>query len=424
MAVSTELQGILDALSEPRLLIRPDYSVAYANRAFRRRFGIEAFEGRRCHELVFHELRPCAACGRVCPMDRAGVSGRPERTIERDFVPGGERFVELEAVPVTASDGAAVYFMEQVLVRDDPQSVYEREGIVMRSAAVKRTVAAIGRVAALEVPVLFCGPAGSGKARFARLLHENSRRAVHAFIKIDCSSLTDERFEDELLGRISAEGSARSGGLASNVGGTLYFDEIAALSSGMQRRLLALLETGFAREAGSERSVAVGWRILCGTSATNPEELVHAGRLRSDLWLRLCVAMIRIPGLRDRAEDLEDLARSILRRRMSGRSAVCRLAPAALEALRARPWPGNIRELECVLERASLVSADGEIRPEDLCEPLGGARFEPAAPSGCGGLERQVRAPETAETRRELARRLGISERTLYRRLKARKGQP
>ena len=108
MAVNTALQGILDALGEPRLLIRPDYSVAYANRAVRRRFGIEDFEGRRCHELVFHEFRPCSACGRICPMERAGLSGQPERTIERDFVPGGERFVELEAVPVPAPDGAAV----------------------------------------------------------------------------------------------------------------------------------------------------------------------------------------------------------------------------------------------------------------------------------------------------------------------------
>ena len=99
MAVNTALQGILDALGEPRLLIRPDYSVAYANRAFRRRFGIEDFEGRRCHELVFHEFRPCSACGRICPMERAGLSGQPERTIERDFVPGGERFVELGASP-------------------------------------------------------------------------------------------------------------------------------------------------------------------------------------------------------------------------------------------------------------------------------------------------------------------------------------
>lgn len=129
--------------------------MAYANRAFRRRFGIEDFEGRRCHELVFHEFRPCSACGRICPMERAGLSGQPERTIERDFVPGGERFVELEVVPVPAPDGAAVYFMEQVLVRDDPQSVREREGIVMHSAAVQQTVAAIGRVAASDVPVLF-----------------------------------------------------------------------------------------------------------------------------------------------------------------------------------------------------------------------------------------------------------------------------
>lgn len=427
MAVSTELQGILDALSEPRLLIRPDYSVAYANRAFRQRFGIQFCEGRSCHELVFHELHPCAACGRTCPLDRAAVSGRPERVIERDFVPGGERFVELESVPVTSADGAAVYFMEQVLVRDDPQSVYEREGIVMKSAAVRRVLAEIGRVAALDIPVLFCGPSGCGKARFARLLHENSRRAVHAFIKIDCASLTEERFEHELLGSISDAGAARSGGLASGAGGTLYFDEVADLSPGMQRRLLMLLETGFVREAGFERSVAVGWRILCGTSASEPEALVRQGALRADLWLRLCVASIRIPPLSERTEDIEELAHSILKRSASETGGARVLSERALAALRSRAWPGNIRELESVLARASLTASRGEILPEDLSEPLGD-RPEPAAAlrrTSLDGsaLEQMLAGGKEKQTRRALAQALGISERTLYRRLKAGKAE-
>lgn len=419
MAVNTALQGILDALGEPRLLIRPDYSVAYANRAFRRRFGIEDFEGRRCHELVFHEFRPCSACGRICPMERAGLSGQPERTIERDFVPGGERFVELEAVPVPAPDGAAVYFMEQVLVRDDPQSVREREGIVMHSAAVQQTVAAIGRVAASDVPVLFCGPSGSGKSRYARLLHENSRRAVHAFIKIDCTTLNDERFESELLGRLNTVGSSRTGGLSASSGGTLYFDEVTALSMGMQRRLLTLLETGFVREAGSEHSVAVGWRVVCATSALNPAALVGAGQLRADLWLRLCVARIRVPALAERIEDIEELAQLILKRLPRAERTALKLSPEGLMVLRRRPWPGNIRELESVLERASLLSDSGEIGPDSLDDPLGGNGLQDVMPKWGETTDNAVSVD--GKTRRELARALGISERTLYRRLRERR---
>ena len=412
MAVNTVLQSILDALGEPRLLIRSDYSVAYANKAFRRRFGIDDFEGRRCHELVFHSFHACQACGRTCPMERAGLSGRAERTIERDFVPGGERFVELEAVPVPAPDGAPAYFMEQVLVRDDPQSVHGREGIVMNSAAARRTVAAIGRVAAHDVPVLFCGPPGSGKSRFARLLHENSRRAVHAFIKIDCAALSDERFENEFLGRMNAQGHARSGGLAESPGGTLYFDELTALSMGLQRRLLTLLETGFVREAGSEQSVAVGWRVVCATSAPNPEALVREGRLRADLWLRLNVARIRVPALSERSEDIEELSQMILKRFAHEGRPKLALSRAALEALKARSWLGNIRELESVLERASLSAGSGEIEPEMLDDLLGGCKSTEPILDGTGADTR---------TRRELALMLGISERTLYRRLRERK---
>ena len=371
MAVNTALQGILDALGEPRLLIRPDYSVAYANRAFRRRFGIEDFEGRRCHELVFHEFRPCSACGRICPMERAGLSGQPERTIERDFVPGGERFVELEAVPVPAPDGAAVYFMEQVLVRDDPQSVREREGIVMHSAAVQQTVAAIGRVAASDV------------------------------------------------GRLNTVGSSRTGGLSASSGGTLYFDEVTALSMGMQRRLLTLLETGFVREAGSEHSVAVGWRVVCATSALNPAALVGAGQLRADLWLRLCVARIRVPALAERIEDIEELAQLILKRLPRAERTALKLSPEGLMVLRRRPWPGNIRELESVLERASLLSDSGEIGPDSLDDPLGGNGLQDVMPKWGETTDSVVSVD--GKTRRELARALGISERTLYRRLRERR---
>ena len=119
MAVSAEFQGILDALEDPRLLVRSDYTVAYANRAFRQKFGIDDFEGRKCHELVFHDLNPCGSCGRICPMDKSVFSRQVERALERELVPGGERFLELESVPVAAADGSPVYFMERIRIRDD-----------------------------------------------------------------------------------------------------------------------------------------------------------------------------------------------------------------------------------------------------------------------------------------------------------------
>jgi len=274
-------------------------------------------------------------------------------------------------------------------------------------------------VAASDVPVLFCGPSGSGKSRYARLLHENSRRAVHAFIKIDCTTLNDERFENELLGRLNTVGSSRTGGLSASSGGTLYFDEVTALSMGMQRRLLTLLETGFVREAGSEHSVAVGWRVVCATSALNPAALVGAGQLRADLWLRLCVARIRVPALAERIEDIEELAQLILKRLPRAERTALKLSPEGLMVLRRRPWPGNIRELESVLERASLLSDSGEIGPDSLDDPLGGNGLQDVMPKWGETTDSAVSVD--GKTRRELARALGISERTLYRRLRERR---
>ena len=223
-------------------------------------------------------------------------------------------------------------------------------------------------------------------------MHDISRGAVHGFIIIECSSLNDDGFENELLGRLNTVGSSRTGGLSASSGGTLYFDEVTALSMGMQRRLLTLLETGFVREAGSEHSVAVGWRVVCATSALNPAALVGAGQLRAQLILK------RLP----RAE----------------RTAL-KLSPEGLMVLRRRPWPGNIRELESVLERASLLSDSGEIGPDSLDDPLGGNGLQDVMPKWGETTDSAVSVD--GKTRRELARALGISERTLYRRLRERR---
>ena len=411
MAVSAEFQGILDALEDPRLLVRSDYTVAYANRAFRQKFGIDDFEGRKCHELVFHDLNPCGSCGRICPMDKSVFSRQVERALERELVPGGERFLELESVPVAAADGSPVYFMERIRIRDDAQNAALREGIVARSPATRRVLNAIARVATLNVPVLFCGPGGCGKQSFTRFLHENSRRAVNALVKLDCTALTDERFEDELLGRSAKFGGSRTGGLASRPGGTLYFDEISALSPGLQRRLLTLLESGFVREAGSAQSVALDWRVVCSTNAEDPDRLVASGALREDLWLRLCVARIDVPPLKDRREDIGELAELILRRTGDGESA--EISSEVLALLLKRSWPGNIRELECALMRAQLLAGGRKIRPADLEAP----RYSELSAEDVGGDTLLEEESRWQGPRAGLARRMGLSERTLYRRL-------
>jgi DNA-binding NtrC family response regulator len=151
----------------------------------------------------------------------------------------------------------------------------------------------------------------------------------------------------------------------------------------------------------------------------NPAALVGAGQLRADLWLRLCVARIRVPALAERIEDIEELAQLILKRLPRAERTALKLSPEGLMVLRRRPWPGNIRELESVLERASLLSDSGEIGPDSLDDPLGGNGLQDVMPKWGETTDSAVSVD--GKTRRELARALGISERTLYRRLRERR---
>lgn len=406
------MQALLDALEEPRLLVREDYTVAYANRSFRRAYGVKSAAGRRCHELLFHNVRACSACGERCPLERAVHSRGTESAEQHRLAPGGERFVKLTAVPLFRGDGSLQFVMETVSERRGGEGLVERTGIVARSVAVRAVVERIARVCARDEPVLFMGPAGSGKEVFARFLHENSRRAARGFVKITCTGLTPALFEAELFGSESGRGL-----LDALSDGTLYFDEVADLDPLLQARLVDLLETGRVRSSGSGSVRVAGFRVLCGTRR-NLAELVERGAFRRDLYYRLNVYAVEVPPLSERLEDIEELARL----------ALSRIAPEAppltdeaIEELRARHWPGNVRELVCAVERAALEAGHG---------PLDAASFGERSAVGAFGPAELFEASESLEglidnwtgSRRALAERLGISERTLYRRLSALRG--
>ena len=430
---------ILDSLDEPQLIVRSDYTIAYANQAFRRCFGLTDHVGRRCHEVLFHDLQPCSACGGACPLDRALVSKRPETLLRRELIPGGERFLEITVTPVPDADGSVAFFMERVLVRGGNE-LGVGTGIVARSPAVRSVIKKLARVTALDVPVLFIGEAGSGKERFAKTLHENSRRAANAFIVMACDGLTEEAFESECLGRADASGR-RQGGLAAQPGGTIYFDEVALLSKPLQRRLLMLIESGMVRAQGSAEARAVDYRIICSTKFDLAER-VRDGRFRRDLFYLLFACRINVPGLNERIEDIEELAQDILR---TGVAPQKTLSAEALGYLQLRRWEGNVRELEALLECAALFCDKDMIERQDLERYEGQLKTEikkaetslavvPTVSADgpyCAEARRRLtvnqvkairsEASEWMGTKRALAKRYGISERTLYRLLNPKK---
>jgi two-component system response regulator PilR (NtrC family) len=288
----------------------------------------------------------------------------------------------------------------------------------------------IGRVARSQAPVHITGESGTGKELVARLIHSSGSRHDGPFIAVNCGAIPSELMESELFGhrRGSFTGAVadKQGLVRSAEGGTLFLDEVADLPLHMQVKLLRVIQEKAVRAIGEQREEPVDMRVL---SATHRDlaELVAAGRFREDLYYRINVIEMRVPALREHREDLDELIDSILRRlaKKLG-SPVPVLSDEARAALQQHPFPGNVRELENVLERALALNAGSEIRIEDLQLRSLHTVSAPTAPASEAGsealgeqlehLERDaiVRALEqTRYNKTAAAQLLGISFRAL-----------
>ncbi|WP_154731462.1 sigma-54 interaction domain-containing protein, partial [Burkholderia pseudomallei] len=274
--------------------------------------------------------------------------------------------------------------------------------------------------------VLLLGESGTGKELFARALHEASARAMGPFVVVDCSGIAETLFESELFGYEKGAftgASARKPGLVETAqGGTLFLDEIGDVPLSMQVKLLRLIESGTFRRVGGVEALCADFRLVAATHKPL-KAMIGDGRFRPDLYYRISAYPISLPAVRERPGDMPLLVDSILRRiaalgPVAGQHFV--VAPDALARLEAYAWPGNIRELRNVLDRACLLTDDGVIRVEHLPDEVaGGARIEPGAPAKLSDDELARIARAFGGTRRALAERVGMSERTLYRRLRA-----
>jgi two-component system response regulator PilR (NtrC family) len=228
----------------------------------------------------------------------------------------------------------------------------------------------IARVSRSQAPVHISGESGTGKELVARLIHESSARQEGPFVPVNCGAIPTELMESELFGhkRGSFTGAVadKKGLVQSAEGGTLFLDEVADLPLHMQVKLLRLLQEKTVRPIGESREEAVDVRILSATHR-NLSQLVSEGRFREDLFYRIDVIELRVPSLRERVEDIPDLAEAILNR-LARRLQVetPRLSAAAMQGLQAYAFPGNVRELENILERATTLSTSGVIDVEHI----------------------------------------------------------
>jgi two-component system response regulator PilR (NtrC family) len=266
-------------------------------------------------------------------------------------------------------DAAATPFAEATGA-ETPQALAR---LVGTTAAMQQMRALILRLARSMAPVAISGESGSGKELAARAIHELSARRAHPFVAVNCGALPETLMEAEFFGyRKGAFTGAerdRDGFFQAAAGGTLFLDEVADLPLAMQVKLLRAIQERRVRKIGSPAEEPVDVRIV---SATHQDlaALVASGRFRQDLYYRLNVIELRVPPMRDRLEDIELLADAILAR-ISERTGgpPTRLSPAAMAALRRYRFPGNVRELENILERAVALAGDDVLMADDLLLP-------------------------------------------------------
>ncbi|MCX7892381.1 MAG: sigma-54 dependent transcriptional regulator [Burkholderiales bacterium] len=295
------------------------------------------------------------------------------------------------------------------------------------SPAIEQVRALIAKLARSQAPVYISGESGSGKELAARLIHENGARREKPFVPVNCGAIPENLVESEFFGyrkgAFTGAESDREGFFHAADGGTLFLDEVADLPLPMQVKLLRAIQEKRVRKVGATSEDPVDVRIICATHQNLPK-LVEQGRFRQDLYYRLAVIELRMPSLRECREDIPVLAAAILERLAAeGAGRASRLTKAAVDALVAYDFPGNVRELENILERAIALSGSDEIQAEDLQLAPQVTAEEPAAPNAKWPLQEYLDRVEreailealdkTRFNRTAAAKLLGITFRAL-----------
>jgi len=361
--------------------------------------------------------------------------GHPFQVVHRHFDQYHEPdYVTVHATPIFNTAGKVVLMGESMSsISHGRDLCFDAEKMVSGCCpSFMRVLDNLASVAETDLPVLILGETGSGKEMAAQLIHRKSRRVDREFVTIDCTQFTEERFASELFGHIRG---AFTGAVENKMGlfeladrGTLFLDEIGELPLVSQAKLLRTLETGKFRRLGETRERHADVRLVCATNR-NIQGMVKLGEFRADLYYRVNCMQVELPPLRHRKGDLPELVDYFLDRAGHRHG----ISEVAYEALLAHPFPGNMRELRNILERAIALARGTRLDVEHLpvevthpeCTPVVHPVHAENSFVACADHEideakhlREVLHKHRGN-RRLAAQELGITERTLYRRLKA-----
>ena len=320
---------------------------------------------------------------------------------------------------------------ENRLLRERLGLQFDRRHIIGQSAAMVRLFDSVAQVAPSEATVLIAGESGTGKELIAGAIHFNSSRRDGPFVRLNCAAITETLLESELFGHekgaFTGADRRREGRFFQADGGSLLLDEVSEMPLPMQVKLLRVLQEREFTRVGGDTVIRVDVRVIAATNKDLPE-LVSGGRFREDLYYRLNVVGLTLPALRERAEDIPLLALHFLEAfALKNRKEVKGFTPQAMDRLIRYAWPGNVRELMNAVERAVVMTRGDFLTEEDVSLIPTAAMPEPEHPPAAGARPLEEVEKATILTtlkaadgnKSEAARRLGITRRTLHKKLKA-----
>ena len=429
--ISKEIVSFLNAFPEPRLVIDTNYNIVGANTAYIKYFNTnKPIVGRKCHEVSHHYMTPCDQHGEACPLATARATKEVSKEVHVHFTPRGKEHVGIELIPILNENEEPVYYIETLRSHDYTSATPSLERMVGSSQEFMKMISLLDRVASKDTTVLLLGESGTGKEEIAKTLHNQGKRANQPFVIVECTGLTDTLFESELFGyekgAFTGAVASKKGLVESADGGTLFLDEIGEVPLHLQVKLLRLIESKTYRRVGSTELKYCDFRLICATHR-NLSEMVAKGEFREDLFYRISSFPIQLPPLRDRAEDIVSLAKSLIKRISPTKD--YELTQSAVEFLESYEFYGNIRELRNLLERAVLLTDGNKIQKIHLV-PININHDSQNKQSDCISC-RTIQPLENIESKyiqcllREygedmdlLSENLKISKRTLYRIIK------
>ena len=424
-----QLQSMIDSHSNPFVLIDEEYNIVAANKAYCDSYGTtdDKVVGRKCHMVSHHFDTPCFMNNEDCPLSTALKTNEVSEVLHIHFDQHNQpEHVRIKGHPIMGADGKFYVGEEVIRLAKASELDCEEQKMIGRSPVFRECIEGVTRAAESDANVLLTGESGVGKSIAAQYIHNRSPRKGRSFIIVDCSAINESIFESELFGheRGAFAGCVgrRRGLLDEADGGTLFLDEVGDLPLVMQGRLLNAIETGKYRRVGGRELLESNARLIASTHNDLPA-MITDNTFRSDFYYRIAGISHQIPALRERREDIPALADALLVRIRDPKAYHCHINDDAKALLEDHDYPGNIRELKNILQRAVSLSTDGHIKVEHIKFDVPPAAGKPAA-NKQGQSIKQMEAERISELlvqhqghRRIVADELGISERTLYRKL-------